>query len=70
MLAFGTMSVAAGVIAVLKLLAGWTTIDLSPQALGAAVLNGPHGLTMRGQEFVGILFSVVSPIFSKEVGQF
>jgi hypothetical protein len=70
MLTFGTMSVAAGVITVLKLLTVRTAIHLSAQALGAAMLNGPHGLTMRRQEFVGIFFSVVSAIRSKEVSQF
>jgi hypothetical protein len=70
MLAFGTMAVAAGVITVLKLLTVGTTINLSTQALGAAVLNRPHRLTMRGQEFVSIFSSVVSTILSKEVSQF
>jgi hypothetical protein len=64
MLTFGTMAVAAGVITVLKLLTGGTAIHLSAQALGTTMLNRPHGLTMRGQEFVGIFFSVVCAIRS------
>jgi hypothetical protein len=64
------MSVAARVIAVLKLVAMGTAKDLSTQALGAAVLNGPHGLTMRGEKFVGIFFSIFSAILPKEIGQF
>jgi hypothetical protein len=64
------MPVAAGVIPVLKLLTVWTAIDLSTQALGAAMLNRPHCLTMRGQELVSIFFSVGGAILSKEVSQF
>jgi hypothetical protein len=70
MLTFGAMPVAAGVITVLKLLSVGTAIDLSAQTLGAAMLNGPHCLTMRGQEFLSIFFSIGSTIFSKEVSQF
>jgi hypothetical protein len=70
MLAFGTMPVATGVITVLKFLTLFTTKYLSAQALSTAGFNSPHCLTMRGQEFVCIFFSIVSPIFSKEVRQF
>jgi len=70
MLTFGTMAVAAGVITVLKFLTVGTTIDLSAQALGAARLNRPHGLTVTGQEFVCIFFSVDGAILSKEISQF
>jgi hypothetical protein len=70
MLTFGAMPISAGVITVLEFLTVGTTIDLSTQALGAAMLDCPHRLAMRGQEFVSIFFSVISSIFSKEVSQF
>jgi hypothetical protein len=70
MLAFRAMSVAAGVITILKLLTGGTGKDLSAQTLGATMLDRPHCLTMRRQEFVSIFFSVGGTIFSKEVSQF
>jgi hypothetical protein len=70
MLTFGTMAVAAGVITVLKLPTVFTTEYLSAQTLGTTMLDRPHGLTMRGQEFICIFFSVVSAIRSKEVSQF
>ncbi len=59
-----------GVITVLELLTVWAAINLPTQTLGATMLDRPHGLAMRGQEFVSIFSSVVSPILSKEVGQF
>jgi len=70
LLTFGTMAVAAGVITVLKLLTVRTAENLSTQALGATMLDRPHGLTMRGEQFVGIFFSVVSAIRLKEISQF
>ena len=70
MLAFGTMAVAAGVITVLKLLTGGTTIHLPAQALGTTMLDRPHSQTMRGEEFVCIFLSIVCAILSKEVSQF
>jgi hypothetical protein len=70
MLTFGTMSVAAGVITVLKLMTGGTAKDLPAQLFGAAMLNSPHCLTMRGQEFVSIFVSIGGTIFSKEVSEF
>ncbi len=70
MLALGTMPVAARVITVLEFLTVGTAIDLSAQALGATMLDRPHRLTMRGQEFVSIFVSISSPIFSKEVSEF
>jgi len=69
MLTFGAMSVAAGVITVLKLLTVWTAIHLSAETLGATMLNRPHRQAMRGQEFVCIFFSVVSAISSQELSQ-
>jgi len=70
MLTFGTMSIATRVITVLKFFTFFTTEYLSAQALSAAGRNRPHCLTMRGQEFVRIFFSVVSAILLKEVRQF
>jgi hypothetical protein len=70
MLAFGTMSIAAGVITVLKLLTVRTAVDLSAQMLGAAMLDRRHRLTMRGQDLVSIFVSISSPIFSKEISEF
>jgi hypothetical protein len=70
MLTFGTMAVAARVIAILKFMTGGTAKNLPAQALGAAMLDRPHRQTMRGEEFVRIFFSIVSAIRSKEVSQF
>jgi hypothetical protein len=70
MLTFGTMSVAAGVITVLKLQTVGTTIDLSTQTLGAAGHNRPDCLTMGGQEFVSIFVLIGGTILSKEISQF
>jgi hypothetical protein len=70
MLTLGTVTVAAGVITVLKLLTVGTTVYLTAQALGAAMLNRPHRLTMRRQKFVRIFFSVICAVLSKEVSQF
>jgi hypothetical protein len=70
MLTFGTMPVATRVITVLKFLTFFTTEYLSAQALSTAGFNSPHRLTMRGEEFFSIFFSVVSAILSKEVRQF
>ena len=70
MLTFGTISVTTGVITVLKFLTVRTAKNLTAQALSAAGLNRPHRLTMRGKQFIGIFFSVVSAIRSKEVSQF
>jgi hypothetical protein len=64
------MSVAARVITVLKLLTGGTGKDLPAQLFGAAMLDRPHSLAMRRQEFVRIFFSIVSPIRLKEISQF
>ena len=70
MLTFGAMAITTGVITVLEFLTFFTTEYLSAQALGTAGFNRPHCLTMRGEEFVSIFFSVVSAILSKEVSQF
>jgi hypothetical protein len=70
MLTFGAMAVTAGVITVLKFLTVGTAINLPAQPFGATMLDRPHRLTMRRQEFVRIFFSVVRAILSKEVSQF
>ena len=64
------MAVAARMVAVLKFMTGRTAKNLPTQALGAAMLNGPHGLTVTGKEFVCIFFSVDGAIRSKEISQF
>jgi hypothetical protein len=70
MLTLGTMSIATGVITVLKLLTVGTAVDLSAKALGTAMLNSPHHLAMGGQKFVSIFVSISSPIFSKKISEF
>jgi hypothetical protein len=70
MLTFGAMAIATGVITVLEFLTFFTTEHLSTQALSTAGLNRPHCLTVRGQEFIHIFFSIVSAVLSKEIRQF
>jgi hypothetical protein len=70
LLAFGAMTVAAGVVAVTGFVTSWAVIDLSAQGCGAAVLNRPHGLAVAGQQFGGVLLAISGTILAKDIRQF
>ena len=69
-LALGTMAVAAGVIAVADFSTGRTSKDLSTQRLGAAALDGAHGLKVAGQEVCSIFLAVGGAILAEDISQF
>jgi len=70
MLAFGTVTIAAGVIGVVRLPAGGTRKDLPAQCFSAAVLDGPHRLTMAGQDFLCVLPTIIRAVPSENICQF
>ena len=68
-LAFRTVAVAAGVVAVLHPLAVRTAIHLSSQSFRPALLNGPHRLEMGERHAGGILLAVRISITPEDLRQ-
>ena len=69
-LTFGAVTVAAGVVAVLGLVALRTGIDLTTQGRGAALLNGAHGLPVAGEQAFGVLLAISSAVLAEDISQF
>ena len=70
LLAFGTVPIAARVIRILRLPATGTSIDLTAQRFGTAMLDGSHRLTMAGQETLRILLTIRRAVLTKDICQF
>jgi hypothetical protein len=69
-LAFWAVTVAAGVIAVLGLMALRAGEDLPSQCGCAALLNCVHGPTMAGEQALGIFLAVGGTVLAEDVCQF
>jgi hypothetical protein len=69
-LAFGAVAIAAGMIRIARLAAGGTGKDLPAQRFGAAAFNCQHGLTMAGQETVGVLLAILRAVLAEDIRQF
>jgi hypothetical protein len=69
-LAFGTVAIAAGVVAVLDLVALRAGIGLPTQGRCAALLNGAHGSPMAGKQPIGVLLAIGGTVLAEDVGQF
>lgn len=69
-LAFWTMAIAAGVVAVAHLAALRTGVELPAEGLGPAGLNGAHGPAVRGEQSVGELLSVGRAVAAEYICQF
>ena len=70
MLAFGTVTIAAGVITVAGFPTGGTRIDLPAQGSSAAAFNCQHRLTMAWQDTVSVLLTVGCAVLMKDIRQF
>ncbi len=69
-LAFWTVAIAAGVVAVLGLVALRAGVDLSTQGGCAAPLNSAHGLPVAGKQALGVLLAIGGTILAEDIGQF
>ncbi len=69
-LAFWTVAIAAGVVAVLGLVALWAGEDLPTQGRGAALLNGAHGPSVAGEQAIGVFLAVGRAVLAEDVCQF
>ena len=69
-LALGAMTVAAGVVAVLGLVALRAGIGLSTQGRCAALLDGAHNLPVAGEQALGILLAIGGTELAEDVSQF
>jgi hypothetical protein len=67
-LALGAVAIATGMILVLGLTTGLTSIDLPSQERGATAFNGAHRLAVAGQYLVPILGSILGSVTAKDVG--
>ena len=67
MLAFGTMAIAAGVVAVTDITASRAGKDMSTQRVGAAALDGAHGLLVAGQQVWGIFSAIGWSVLAEDV---
>ena len=70
MLAFRTVTIAAGVIAVAHFPAFDAAENLPAQGFGAALLDGAHGLVVRRQQAFSVLLPVGPAINAENLGQF
>jgi hypothetical protein len=70
MLTIGAVTIAAGVIYVVRLPAGGTRKDLPTQHFGAAAFNRQHRLTMAWQETVSVLLTIVCAVLTEDIRQF
>ena len=69
-LAFWTVSVAAGVVAELKLVALRAGVDLPTQSWCAALLDGAHGPSVAGEKTIGVFLAVGRAVLAEDVCQF
>jgi hypothetical protein len=69
-LALGTVAVAAGMVAVLGLVALWAGEDLSTQGWCAAQLDGAHGPAVTREQAMGVLLAIGRAVAAEDVGQF
>jgi hypothetical protein len=69
-LALGTVTILAGVIAVALRLALRAVIELAAESLGAALFNVAHGAAVRGQQLLAELLPVGSAMQPEDVSQF
>jgi hypothetical protein len=69
-LLYKDMAVAAGVVAVLDLLAVWADKNLPTQGRGAAGLNRSHDLQMIGRDAPGVLLAVDRTVVAEDIRQF
>jgi hypothetical protein len=67
-LTLGTMTIAAGMIAVLALLTVITIIDVTAQAFGATVFDGRHRLLMARQHLLSIFGPVGWTVTLEDIG--
>ena len=68
-LAFGTVAVAAGMVAVLGLVAGGAVIDVSTQGRRTAALDGAHGLALAGRHALVEPSPVLATVLVEDGGQ-
>ena len=69
-LAFGTVPVLAGMIAVVVLLARVAEVDLAAESIGAALFDGLHGLEMAGKHTTGKFLPVLGSMTEEDIGDF
>lgn len=69
-LTFRTVTVAAGVIAVLGLVALRAGVDLSTQSWCAALLDGAHNSPVAGDQAISVFLAVGRTVLAEDVGQF
>ena len=69
-LAFWTVAVAAGVVAVLGLVALRAGVDLPTQSWCAALLDGAHGPSMAGEKTIGVFLAVGGTVLAEDICQF
>ena len=69
-LALGAMTVAAGVVAVLGLVALRAGVDLPTQSWCAALLDGAHGPSVAGEKTIGVFLAVGRAVLAEDVCQF
>ena len=69
-LAFWTVAIAAGVVAVLGLVALWAGEGLSTQSGCAALLNGAHGPSVAGEQARGVLLAIGRAVQAEDICQF
>ncbi len=69
-LAFWTVAIAAGMIAVLGLVALRAGEDLPTQGGCAALLNGAHGPSVAGEQAIGVFLAVGRAVLAEDVCQF
>jgi len=69
-LTFRAVAIAAGVIAVLGLVALRAGIGLSTQSGGTALLNGAHGPPVAGEQAAGVFLAIGGTVLAEDVSQF
>jgi hypothetical protein len=69
-LTFRAVTVAAGVVAVLGLVALGAGEDLSPQSWCAALLYSAHGPSVAGDQAIGVFLAVGGAVLAEDVCQF
>jgi hypothetical protein len=69
-LAFGAVTIAAGMVTVLYLAAFGAGLHLPAQGLGAVLLDGAHGLPVTGEKLVSVFRAIGRTVLAKEISQF
>ena len=69
-LAFRAVAVAAGVVAILGLIALRAGVDLPTQSWCAALLDGAHGPPVAGEQAAGVLLAIGGTVLAENVSQF